>query len=303
MKIDEKSELLAMHMLSNVDYKYNEYELQNFNKIFAYSNEQVCSTMRGLDIAGKDVLTVGSSGDQILFAQLFGANSVTCFDINPFVKQVYDYKVAAIKALTYEQANKMMTSDHLFDPATYAKISSFIKNKDSKLFWDDAYLNGFDNDQGLQFISSIYNCEYIENEKLFNALKQKLNEKNLKSVKYIRCDLKELNDKLPKNAKFDYIMLSNIYDHIGFSWVSMPEDHDSRFTSTDILFKNVVNKLATHLNKHGEIQVHYLWNKQRLHHLNALFDGCTYEMQLPQENRTVMYVPENVKTKTEENEM
>ena len=51
----------------------------------------------------KDVLLTGSSADQLIVAQLYGAKSITCFDINPFVQYVYELKMAAIKSLDVDE--------------------------------------------------------------------------------------------------------------------------------------------------------------------------------------------------------
>ncbi|MBO7527878.1 MAG: DUF3419 family protein, partial [Clostridia bacterium] len=138
MRLDEKIEKLMRHMNSLNEFlpdRSPDY-LELFDRFYSMTNEHLYTMFKNLDVKNKDVLTVGSSGDQILYAILFGAKNVTCFDINPFVKPFYDYKVAAIKALDYKSFRSIahfniskFENDHwqrdLLSADVYKKISSF----------------------------------------------------------------------------------------------------------------------------------------------------------------------------------
>ena len=55
------------------------------------------------DLKDKSLLTVGSSGDQVINASLKNCKDITVLDINPFTKYYFNLKKAAILTLKYEE--------------------------------------------------------------------------------------------------------------------------------------------------------------------------------------------------------
>ena len=90
-----------------------EKELPFFYKVYPLSNEYLNDYFSFLDLEDKKILTVGSSGDQILYALANGAKEVTHVDISPYAKFYIDFKIATIKQLDYEDFKKFLNRDDL----------------------------------------------------------------------------------------------------------------------------------------------------------------------------------------------
>ena len=58
-------EMLATNALTKEDY---EKRMKGFEKLYLFSNENLGTYYKRLNLEGKRVLTVGSSGDQILYS-------------------------------------------------------------------------------------------------------------------------------------------------------------------------------------------------------------------------------------------
>ena len=124
------------------EYTKKSFKHPSFHKLYLYSNEELSDYFSKIIKKDGNVLTVGSSGDQVLYALLYGAKSVTCFDINPFTKFYFDYKVAAIKNLDFDEFRKVFNgtySDDILKANVYSKISHDLP-EDSKYFWDHLFL-------------------------------------------------------------------------------------------------------------------------------------------------------------------
>ena len=59
--------------------------------------------MKYFDFQNKSLLTIGSSGDQILNSFYYGARDITLFDINEYSKYYIYLKIAAIISLNYKE--------------------------------------------------------------------------------------------------------------------------------------------------------------------------------------------------------
>ena len=268
MGINEKIETMMRHMNSIVNYisetppYFYTDRLEGFNQVYPTTNEHLYAMFKSVNVKNKDVLTVGSSGDQILYSILFGAKNITCFDVNPFVKYFFDYKVATIKTYNYEQfreifhfnifreENKNWQRD-LLSASVYKKISHLLP-EDTKFFWDNIFLEN-------NSVRSIFAERpeflietYIWDKKIYLKLQKALNANNY-SVNFIRSDITKVFDKLGTDKKYDVILLSNIFDYLG------------HYSDTDIIkarkFYRLVKKFEQLLNPNGKIQLDYLYYK------------------------------------------
>ena len=75
----------------------------NFSRIYTFTTENISGYLKYFDLKDKTLLTVGSSGDQILNAYFYGARDITLYDINPYAKYYIYLKVAAILSLDYKE--------------------------------------------------------------------------------------------------------------------------------------------------------------------------------------------------------
>ena len=244
-------EMLATNALTKEEY---DKRMKGFEKLYLFSNENLGTYYKRLDLDGKRVLTVGSSGDQILYSLYFGADEVVCYDICPLSKYYFDLKVACIKNLSFEEFNKLIDlSKMIFSEEVYAKVSHDL-NGESRLFWDSLYLEGFndyDYDINRLHWKLLSNDVYTNNKEIYNKL-QKILRAGIK-VKHMRGDIRNMPQKLT-GKKFDAIMLSNIA-HYAKNWNEQKSEVDGQSQ-----FYDLVSNLKTILSKGGFIQLDYAYN-------------------------------------------
>lgn len=213
--------------------------------IFSFSNENLEEIFKGRDLKGKRVLTVGSSGDQVLEAILHDCKDVTLIDANPLSQPYVELKLSAIKNLTYEEFLDCFSKSKLtLDAKYYSKISHDLTDY-SKYFWDNIFLdldinNIIDIKKYLfQLIGSVHDRDalsYVSEKTTYNSLKEKLD----------GCDITfKLSDFYnfhnDADGKYSLILLSNIFDYI----------------PTENFCKEVKVLKENNLTRDGEIQIHY----------------------------------------------
>ena len=76
-------------------YKHNSFD--KYGPVYPYSNENLDKLFSCVDVCGKDVLTVASSGDHAFYSYNNGANRVDLFDINILTKYYYYLRMWVIK--------------------------------------------------------------------------------------------------------------------------------------------------------------------------------------------------------------
>ena len=146
-------------MISNKDREYLEdndysvalgrvfendgYDSGHFNitadRIYPFSNENISQSISEFDLNGKSVITVGSSGDQVLNCILKGATDIILIDGNPLARYYLELKLSAIKNLNYEECLKFLTEHNVLNYKYYQKVSHDL-SIEAKLFWDHVIL-------------------------------------------------------------------------------------------------------------------------------------------------------------------
>jgi len=227
---------------------------KDFWKIYTFTTENISEYLEYFELKNKSLLTVGSSGDQVLNAYYSGAKDITLFDINEYAKYYTYLKVAAILSLDYMEFQEFFFkrgldeyyNPKMFNKEIFNKIKSTLRMFDyeSYLFFDELinlyepfkirdYL--FDDDETRNTIIKESNT-YLKDENSYNKLKNIL--KGI-SFKYINGDI--FKDNIPN--KYDNIFLSNL----------------CTTTSIDNL-KKLLEKLNNYnLNSQGSILLGYLW--------------------------------------------
>lgn len=279
MNTNEKLEKLLKHMLYEVEKELGqkngkvrsgkfkrEEELRNtkgrlgkFEKPYLYSNERLSEMFDAMDLEGASVLTVGSSGDQILYSIFSGAKKVTCFDINPFTKEFFELKKSAIQNLSFKDFYEFVLEDeNFYSPFYYMKLRCGLSDE-VKNFWDNAYLEGFN--ASFNIIKRDSGCSlwqsYVNSPEVFDKLKERLNDsENPTEINFINCNLKNISNLLKPNEQFDLILLSNVVDYL-YDWRAKDKTLDPKLKFRD----TVLDLKDNHLSDGGKIQVGYAWNK------------------------------------------
>ncbi len=239
--------------LCDGDFKY----ITDFFRIYSFATENVSGYIDYFDLKDKSLLTVGSSGDQILNAFYNGARDITLFDINPYAKYYVYLKISSILSLSYEEfksfffqyvtspfkKNDAMFSKDLFDRKIKPTLRLF--DYESFLFFDELFslYDGsvvrsrlFDDDENRHDVIIGFN-NYLKDEESYNKLKG-----IIKKIyfKYISGDI--FKDDI--SVKYDNIFLSNLCSLVGVDEL-----------------KVLISKLdSNNLNPSGSMLLGYLWD-------------------------------------------
>lgn len=245
-------------------YRKEMKKLRNFERVYATSNEMLFKNFKDLNLEGKNILTVGSSGDQVLYSLLFGAENVTCFDVNSYTKYFYDLKVAAIKTFDFEEFKKRFHFTTIYEKPkydedflsfdTYQKIRHALP-EDSKYVWDNIFI---ETDRVPNFLPERvmnFSETYLSNKKIYDALKKTLLEKE-HNVQFFNSSIQNITDIFNKKkikTKYDFIFLSNIFDY--FTEFGLNEEKVESY-------KDLMQSFIPYLNPDGKIQIDYLYGRK-----------------------------------------
>ena len=212
---NEMLEYLAISMQD--DFKYGHIN-GAVGAIYPFSNENLPETYDYLDPEGKKVLTVGSSGDQVLLALAKDAKKITLIDANPMSLAYLELKLAALKCLKQEEYMDMFYGDFL-SHKYYAKVSHLLSPY-VREFWEELYLNSS--------IQEFYKCNRflfqptMPREKAKSRINAYFNVSELydnAKANLGKCEIDFKCASLDQFAssvddKYDIILLSNVCDYV-----------------------------------------------------------------------------------------
>ena len=237
---------------------YSDDTNYTLGKAFAISNEALGEFFDGVNLKGKKVLTVGSSGDQAINAILCGSKDVTIIDGNVFAAPFVEYKLAMIKVFDFETFDNLFIKQEAFEWQTYAKISHLL-SPDVRQFWDSLMLDqNFEpvwGDFGAKTIKENMlivdhrdrHSKFYKDKKTYNKLQVLLNSGEVK-VDYITAEFSDFPKVL--GQRYDFIYLSNIYDYFD------SEEKNNTFSKT------VETLYANNLKNGGNLVVNYEFNEK-----------------------------------------
>lgn len=245
----------TLHKASSICEGKFQYTTE-FSRIYPFTTENVSGYIDYFDFNNSSLLTIGSSGDQVLNAFYNGARDITLFDINEYAKYYVYLKIAAIMSLSYKEfkdfffrhgATPFIRNHHMFSPELYNKIKDHLRLLDyeSFLFFDELFTlyeptnireRLFDDDEDRNRVIIGFN-NYLKDEESYNRLKSLIRKI---SFKYIYGDI--FNDHI--DGSFDNILLSNL----------------CTITSIEKLKELLIKLDKNNLNKGGSIQFGYLWD-------------------------------------------
>ena len=240
-----------------------------YMRLYSFATENISGYIDLFDLKNKSLLTVGSSGDQVLNSYLKGCRDITLLDINPFAKYYINLKIAGIISLDYQKFQefffrcignefnlkrynlelfkKMSDNLKIIDYDTYYFFEYVFKNYRPEKISDYLML---DDETNLKVISGIN--DYLQNETNFMKLK-----KILKDIRFNFINENFFN--FQSSSKYDNIFLSNL---CSISNINLYE------------FRNLLIKLKdNNLNINGSMLVAYLWNT------NYFNDTFNYELK------------------------
>ena len=194
-----------------------------FESVYPFTTENISGYYPSLDLKDKDVLSVGSSGDQAFNAILCGAGKVTLMDISPHIYEFVKLKRDIILDSTRKQTFKRVL-----------KIDSVPTSKDLFSYKDLVKMN-----------------PYLKDDKSFNLLKDKLKDTD---IDFIIGDIFKFNDAVG-DKKFDRMIFSNVLQYLDL--YAKMQGYEGK--TNEFLIKNF-EEWDSHLKDEGIIQLLYLYS-------------------------------------------
>ena len=230
--------------------------MATFDKLYSFTTENISGYIKHFSLNNKSLLTVGSSGDQVINASLKGCHDSTIMDISPNTKNYYYLKIACLLNLNMNEFLTFLCPTHykeyyrinheLFDKTVFNRIKNTLKELDidAYMFWDkmfDAYSPR--EILGNLFLNDIISAEEIKKSNLYLNSELAFDEAKVK--------IKNMNTSfIIRNIKD--VRLTKTYDNMWFSNIGgdYMEIHE---------FVDTVSSLSKNLNLDGKILVSYLY--------------------------------------------
>jgi hypothetical protein len=208
---------------SNTRFDYPKGFSSETRQAYAFTNEDLGSSMDKLDLKGKKVACISGSADFVINALMFGAKLVDAVDISPVACFLGELKLAGLSQLDYEEFLDFFdTSRDTFGPQSflyeqYVRLQPHISNE-AKYFFDKLIASGGNSDflsPGGMIIDKVKNMNsikkinpYLQSEGNYNKAKKALK----KPVSFYPQGMKEFLDQ-HKNSNYEIIYISNIFDY------------------------------------------------------------------------------------------
>ena len=224
--------------------------------LYPFATENVSGYIGEFKLKDKSLLTVGSSGDQVINAVLRNCKDITLYDIAQESIYYYYLKCAGLICLTKEEfleffryrvyIKHIYVNQNVFNIESYNKLKSTLRLLDyeSYLYFDELF-NTF---PGITIREELFdydedNTELLEKSNLYlkNNILYKEAGNKVKKVKpkFICDDIFNIDDK----NKYDNIWLSNI-----MTWLNEYED-----------IMKLLDKAYNCLNEDGKLLASYLY--------------------------------------------
>lgn len=256
--IDNAINLIKFPLFKNLNFS-------NYCSIYPFTNENINGYFDKLNINNKSALSIAGSGDHYLELIMRGASEIKTFDINILTKYYIELKIAAIKALDYNDFITYFVLDNnyydIFNENIYNNIRKYL-NEESTIFWDTLYskYSGkhirlsklfFKTEETYEFLTKFVSyLNPVGYYKLKNILLNNGNEINF-AKNFRNCSISNLLHNY--NNCFDNIILSNIADFIDEIYKKNPINNFKYLIETELQYI---------LKEEGIICVAYLfWSK------------------------------------------
>lgn len=227
----------------------NNYITQKmFPRLYPFTTENLSALLECFSVKDKSILTIDSSSDLAINANLKGASKVTIMDSSPLTKEYFYLKKAAFTALTYEEFinyfTKVGNEGSTFSLELYKKLRDYLKtlDKDSLHLWDKLYE---------LFPGSLIRAKLFKND-----------EEELSTLKELNPYLKDeeaYSSEKDKIKDFTPIFISqNIKESIPYIYDDIFLSNDSSMSTKEIV-DTYQEKIAKNLATFGKILIRYMY--------------------------------------------
>lgn len=247
---------------------YIKYHNAFSNRVYSYTNENIKSYLNNFDFNDKsNALSVLSSGDQVFNLIHNGITNIDTFDSN-YLTEFYSLGIKKAMILKYNYKDFLHKYlDLLLGYYSIYKESIFIEKllpyMDNRyaVFWNELVKFNYDlqsnNSDKRLLISDIVTKKFIMKDRiklynnyLFSNEDYEILKDNLlnSKINFSCLDILDISNKF--NNKYDFILLSNIFDYLGSRF---------KFEWNYSCLKEEINKMNSMLNNDGVILIHYLF--------------------------------------------
>ena len=211
-------------------------------RIYNMSTEMDMSFMQDVDVSDKRVLTVGSSGDQIIAYALLGSKDITVMDANVLTPFFARLKLSALQVLTREEFIDFFVDskkEEFMNEKVYQEKIRQNLSPELVQFWDAMYEKKYHN--------RIFNLDPQQSE---FPLYLSDNDKYLKARKltsqidltFVFADISQFHEHM--EGEYDIIDLSNIYTYVSKDKFDVSVEHMYPYLEENGLFKLHYGKSA-----------------------------------------------------------
>ena len=142
-------EYLLANAIGRCNGEHVEMFERDFSLLYPFTTENILGYIHLFNL--DKLLTVGSSGDQVLSAIISGAKKIDVLDVNPYTRYYYYLKVACLLELglsefllflRYKDYPKVFKDNQeVFNLSLYNKVKVALRLLDyeSYLFWDELF--------------------------------------------------------------------------------------------------------------------------------------------------------------------
>lgn len=250
-------ETILMHAINKCDGMFVEDFTKDFQMLYPFTTENIAGYINNFNLSNRTLLTVGSSGDQIINGSLFDCKDIVSLDICPYAKFYIYLKISCLLELNKSEFLRFLTykyetfrdNDLAFNNDIYKRLKSTLRllNYESYLIWDELFssFGGLDIRKELFYfdenkVDVIIGCNpYLQSDILYDETKTKIKKTKLE---FITDDV----FKARIDRQFDSIWLSNIGTYISRHFL-----------------KIMVDNISKNLNDNGLLLISYLYKTIR----------------------------------------
>ena len=226
-----------------------------YDSLYPSATEDMASYYREFKKTGS-FLTVGASGEHVINAINSGATKIDVYDSNLLCEYALSLRLAAIKALSYEE---YLTYYQTFDSDLFIKLADYLDNE-AHAYWTTLYYNLSLHGNPSNILSHLLFVYKRLDKNLVKKINPYLDPKNFQNLKkkiasanitFIPSDLYSLPKHIT-NQTYDVINCSNIYEYLNF-YPNVTLEKAKQYRNF------IINELYPHLNNSGTILVSYLY--------------------------------------------
>lgn len=254
---DNNFEMLLNNVIKKCEGYFLEEFCSDFSLLYPFTTENIAGYINYFDLKDKSLLTVGSSGDQLINAILFDAKKVTLFDTNLYSKFYTYLKIAVIldlkrsellEFLRYRDYPKYCQKNkNVFNKEIYQRLKGILRILDYKsyLLWDE-------------LIETIDPIEIRKN--LFYYIDENQTEVIIGSNPYLQSEIayQETREKL-KKAKITFQTGDIINDPLKETYDNIWLSNIAPYLKKPETIQKMVNNAISSLNQNGKVMISYLY--------------------------------------------